>query len=406
MRYSKNFYQIRSNSEIFAKIVEDKTSVGYFDLPFQDISEIKRYAKTINKKNIFVVGMGGSVLGTKAIYDFLKTSNSYSKKLLFAETLDPLQLNYCLANVDLTDSHFLIISKSGNTIETISIMKYVNNLMKLEKNNCTIISEVETNLHRFALNNEIKFFEIDRNIGGRFSVFSVVGILPLAIIGINVENLLKGCATVYDSFFNMGGYYQQIARKARFMVENKHRFNINAVFSYSTLLESFNHWYIQLWAESLGEININGTRQALTPISLIGPKDQHSFLQLIMDGVRDKTITFIKIRNFKSDLSIPKYKNNEFAEVGMGYVEGITLAKLLNLQADSTIEAIKNEKDIPCDVIELDEVNELSIGKLMFTYQLLVSTIGAFLQIDTYNQPGVEMSKKILHSKLIENEQS
>jgi len=285
-------------------------------------------------------------------------------------------------------------------------MKYVNNLMKLEKNNCTIISEVETNLHRFALNNEIKFFEIDRNIGGRFSVFSVVGILPLAIIGINVENLLKGCATVYDSFFNMGGYYQQIARKARFMVENKHRFNINAVFSYSTLLESFNHWYIQLWAESLGKININGTRQALTPISLIGPKDQHSFLQLIMDGVRDKTITFIKIRNFKSDLSIPKYKNNEFVEVGMDYVEGITLSKLLNLQADSTIEAIKNEKDIPCDVIELDEVNELSIGKLMFTYQLLVSTIGAFLQIDTYNQPGVEMSKKILHSKLIENEQS
>jgi glucose-6-phosphate isomerase len=89
-------------------------------------------------------------------------------------------------------------------------------------------------------------------------------------------------------------------------VENKGRFNINAIFSYSSALEGFNKWYVQLWAESLGKLNINKTRQALTPIALIGPIDQHSFLQLIIDGVRDKTVTFIKIADLKDDTIIPK----------------------------------------------------------------------------------------------------
>ena len=306
MKYSKNFYQIKSNTDIFEKIKTERESVGYYNLPYQDTTEIREYAESINKKHIIVLGIGGSSLGARAIYDFLLPSNNYDKELIFLETVDPLKINHCLKKLDLGDAQFVVISKSGNTIETISIFKYLDSLIEIDSTNCTIISEAESELTQFANENNIKAFDLTENIGGRFSVFSVVGIVPLAMVGVDIDNLLNGCKRVSDSFFKQEDYYKPIIRKARFLVENKSRFNINVIFSYSSLLESFNKWYVQLWAESLGKVNINGTRQALTPIGLVGPVDQHSFLQIIMDGVRDKTVTFIKINDLKDSSFIPK----------------------------------------------------------------------------------------------------
>jgi glucose-6-phosphate isomerase len=193
--------------------------------------------------------------------------------------------------IDLEDTCFIIISKSGTTIETISIFKYLSSLVKIDKNNSIVVSEYDSKLTKFADKNSIKTFEIPKNVGGRFSVFSAVGLLPLAIIGVDIDSLLQGANEVRTSFFEQDKYYEQTMQKARFLVENKNRFNINILFSYSTSLEGFNKWYVQLWGESLGKLNINGTRQALTPKGLIGPVDQHSFLQLIMEGTRDKTCT-------------------------------------------------------------------------------------------------------------------
>jgi glucose-6-phosphate isomerase len=204
---------------------------------------------------------------------------------------------------------------------------------------------------------------------------------------------------VANSFFEQSEYYKPIIRKARFLVENKNRFNINIVFSYSSLLESFNKWYVQLWAESLGKVNVNGTRQALTPIGLVGPVDQHSFLQMIMDGVRDKTVTFIKIGNLKDNTIIPKTPSNKFDKLAWGCAEGFSFNELLNMQADATIQSIQEQDDIPCDVISIRTVDEYNIAKIMFSYQLLVSCIGAFLQINTYDQPGVEYGKINLAEK-------
>ena len=143
----------------------------------------------------------------------------------------------------------------------------------------------------------------------------------------------------------------------------------------------------------LGQDNINGTRQGLTPVGLVGPVDQHSFLQLIMDGVRDKTVTFIKINDLKDGATIPKSDDNKFEDLDVEYAEGISFNELLNKQADATIDAINEQNNIPCDVVSIRTVDEYNIAKLMFSYQLLVSTIGAFLQIDTYDQPGVEQGK-------------
>jgi glucose-6-phosphate isomerase len=213
------------------------------------------------------------------------------------------------------------------------------------------------------------------------------------MVGVDIDNLINGCRRVADSFFKQTDYYKPIISKARFFVENKSRFNINIIFSYSSLLESFNKWYVQLWAESLGKVNVNGTRQALTPIGLVGPVDQHSFLQMIMDGVRDKTVTFIKIDDLKDSSLIPKSDSNKFDILDLKYTEGFSFNEVLNMQADATIQSIEEQDDIPCDVVTIRTVDEYNIAKIMFSYQLLVSCIGAFLQINTYDQPGVEYGK-------------
>ena len=400
MKYDKNFYQIKSNSEIFERLKAERKEVGYYDLPYQNITYIQNYAKTISKTHIVVVGIGGSSLGARAIYEFLLPSNSYNKDLLFLETIDPLEIKYSLRSTNLDDTQFVIISKSGNTIETISLLKYLDSLVVIDNSNCTIISEAKSKLTKFANDNNIKTFDLAENIGGRFSVFSVVGMVPLAMVGVDIDNLLNGCKRVSDSFFKQTEYYKPIIRKARFLVENKGRFNINAIFSYSSSLESFNKWYVQLWAESLGKININDTRQALTPIALIGPVDQHSFLQLIIDGVRDKAVTFIKIDNLKDDTIVPRSANSKFNDLDFEYIEGLSFNELLNKQADATIKSVEEQKDIPCDVVTISTVDEYNIAKLMFSYQLMVSVIGQFLQINTYDQPGVEHGKTILKESL------
>ncbi len=398
MQYSKNFYQIKSNEEIFQSVKDEIDTIGYYNLPLQDTTLIKQYAKTIKHKHIAIIGIGGSTLGTIAIYNFLKKSNSYDKSLHFFESTDPMDIQSRLSKIELDDTHFIVISKSGTTIETISIFKYFNSLIEINSSNCTIVSESDSKLTSYANKHNIKTFEICKNVGGRFSVFSAVGLLPLAMLDVNIDNLLAGAKEVRDSFFNKGEHYEPTMQKARFLVENKNRFNINVIFSYSTALEGFNKWYIQLWGESLGKKNINNTKQSHTPIGLIGPVDQHSFLQLIVDGKRDKTVTFIKINDFQDDTKIPIKNLDGFDD--LDYVDNLTFSQLIEAQANATIEAIENLKDIPCDVITIEKVDEYNIAKLMFNYQLLTSCIGKFVQINTYDQPGVEDGKIILKNNL------
>ncbi len=398
MQYQKNFYQIKSNETIFGYLQDEIDKVGYYNLVYQDTTHIKEFAQTVKQKHIVVIGIGGSTLGTYAIYSFLKKSNKYPKQLYFFESTDPVDISDRIDRLDLNDTFFVIISKSGTTIETISLFKYFQTLIAIDKINSVIISEEDSLLTKYANKHDIKTFNIDKNVGGRFSVFSTVGLVPLAIIGIDIDALLDGARDVKEDFFAQKEYYYNIMQKARFLVENKNRFNINVIFSYSSLLEGFNKWYIQLWGESLGKANINQTRQALTPIGLIGPVDQHSFLQLIVDGKRDKTITFIKISNFENKIFIPHKSLDGFDD--LDYVDGLSFSQLIEYQANATIESIANLGDIPYDVITIDKVDEYSIASLMMSYQLLTSAIGRFVQIDTYNQPGVEAGKKILKEKL------
>ncbi len=400
MEYRHNFNPTISDEDIFAKIVTEKETIGYYELPLQEIDSFKTFAKGVTQRNVVVIGIGGSTLGTYAIYKFLKHSRNLSKKLFFLETTDPIDIQAKLANIDLDDTLFIVISKSGTTLETIALFKYINSLVTCDKNNTVIVSEFDSKLTAFGQKHEMPCFKIPKNVGGRFSVFSAVGLLPLAIVGIDIEELLHGAKKVHDEFFAMArtAIRERLLKKARFLVEYKNSFNINVVFSYSSRLEGFNKWYIQLWGESLGKVDINSTRQGLTPIGIIGPIDQHSFLQLIIEGRRDKTVTVIKVENFDNDLRVPDVKLEGLEE--LDYINNIAFSDLINKQADATIESINNVNDIPCDVITIDGVCESAIAALMYEYELLTSLVGTFMYINTYNQPGVESGKIILKKKL------
>jgi len=398
MKYRHNYNPTISDEDIFDEIVKEKEHIGYYNLAFSDTSEYKKYASSVKQKNIVVIGIGGSTLGTYAIYKFLKYSKNLSKKLYFLETTDPIDIRSKLENIDLDDTLFVVISKSGTTIETVSIFKYINSIIKCDKDNTLVITESDSKLNEYAKANSIKSFEIPKNVGGRFSVFSAVGLVPLCIVGIDIDELLAGAKEMHDSFFNKTQTYERVLKKARFFVEYKNSFNINVVFSYSSRLDGFNKWYIQLWGESLGKIDINSTRQGLTPIGIIGPIDQHSFLQLIVEGRRDKTVTVIKVEDFDSNLKIPSVRLEGLEE--LDYIDGIEFSSLINEQADATIESINNLNDIPCDVITIDSVSEKSIATLMYEYELLTSVCAKFMYINAYDQPGVEAGKVILKQKL------
>ncbi|RLA84218.1 MAG: glucose-6-phosphate isomerase [Epsilonproteobacteria bacterium] len=398
MEYSNNFNFIPSEEDVFDKIINERSIIGYYDLVNQDTTEVKEFANSIKQKDIVVVGIGGSSLGASAIYDFLKHTNEISKRLFFLESTDPVEMSAKLEKMNIKDALFIIISKSGTTIETISIFKYLHSIIDINSNNCIVVTESDSKLDIYAKKNKIKSFDIPKNVGGRFSVFSNVGLVPLAIVGVDIDKLLSGAREVYNQFFNDKLYKNELMKKAMFLSAHKDRFNINVVFSYSGKLESFNKWYVQLWGESLGKLDLNGSAQGLTPIGLVGPVDQHSFLQLIMEGKKDKTVTFIKVKEFKPKFIIPNITLDGLEE--LDYLNGINFAQLINMQADSTIKSISDIARIPFDVITLESICEECIAKLMYKYELLTSITGQYLKINTYDQPGVEAGKIILKSKL------
>ena len=394
-----------SDKEIFAEIKKEREVIGYYSLPYVDTTVLKTRLDDFNfpQKQIAIIGIGGSTLGTYAIYNFMKYNKQHNKslkkELFFFESTDPVNLNGTLSQLDLDDTLFIVISKSGTTIETISIFKYLMSITKIDNSNLLVVTENDSKLNSFAKANDINSFEIPKNVGGRFSVLSNVGLVPLYLAGFNIDELLRGAKNTSTSFFEQHELYDHLIKKARTYYEFKDVYNINAIFSYSQLFEGFNKWYVQLWGESLGKIDINNTNQGLTPIGLLGPVDQHSFLQLIVEGQRDKTVTFIKIKDFNDNTKIAPVKLEGLEE--LDYIDGLDFEDLINLQADATIASVKEcKKDIPIDIIEIEEISEYEIGKLLFYYELLTSIVGKFLRINTYDQPGVEGGKIILKEML------
>ena len=389
--------------ELISNISKETLTIGYYNLPEQNIDRILDFVASFDEsiETIVVLGIGGSSLGSKAVYEFLKPVKNLKRKLLFFESTDPLNIKDILSKIDIKKSHFLVISKSGTTVETISIFKYLY-AENQDANAYTFITDSGSNLDMFAKEILANSFYLPANVGGRFSVLSVVGLLPLALCGVDIKSLLKGSAKVKESFFNDGYLKESLLNKAIFYAKYHTTYSINCLFAYTETLRYFTEWYVQIWGESLGKKQCNSAfHVGVTPIGLIGPKDQHSFLQLIVDGTRDKSVTFIKIDDFENDLKVPNITLPHLEKLNI--LNDITFHDLITMQSDSVIEALLDQRDIPLDEIIINRVDEESMGELIYYYELLTSLVGQLINVDTYNQPGVESGKIILKEKLEKN---
>ncbi len=394
--------EIEEKLRLFKAIEKERLSIGYYNLPERNIDEILEFVNEFdeNIENIIVLGIGGSSLGAKAVYSFLKSIKKPTRKLCFFESTDPINIMEILSKIELEKSHFLVISKSGTTVETISIFKYLY-AKESSSSKYTFVTGKGSSLDKFATKIGSKVFYLADNVGGRFSVLSVVGLLPLALCGVNISELLKGANRVKESFFNDGYLKESLLNKAIFYAKYHTTYNINCLFAYSETLRYFSEWYVQLWGESLGKKQCNSTfHVGVTPIGLIGPKDQHSFLQLIVEGTRDKSVTFIKIDDFQNELTIPNITLPYLESLDI--LNGVTFHDLITMQSDSVIEALKAQGDIPLDEVIIERVDEKSIGQLIYYYELLTSLVGKLINVNTYNQPGVESGKIILKNKLLQ----
>ncbi|SFZ97749.1 Glucose-6-phosphate isomerase [hydrothermal vent metagenome] len=394
-------YSDSVKTKAFEAIVKEKEHIGYYSLPEQDISDITEYCKTISDdiKNIAVIGVGGSSLGAKAIYRFIKPAKKLKRKLFFFESTDPININNILNELDKKTTHFIVISKSGNTVETLSIYKYIYSIQK-DHSAYTFVTDPGSPLEKYAQSISASVLYLPKNVGGRFSVLSSVGLTPLALTGIDIQEVLNGANNIKQSFFENGYLKNTILNKAVYFAKNHTRYNINCIFAYSETLKYFCEWYVQLWGESLGKFQRNSAfNVGLTPIGLIGPKDQHSFLQLIMEGTRDKSVTFIKVEDFHDNTTIPDITLPHLESLDT--LNNLQFAELINMQCDSVVEALLAQGDIPLDTIEIPAVNESNIGALIYYYELLTSLVGELIDVNTYDQPGVEAGKIILKKKLL-----
>ncbi len=388
----------------YGKLLHEKENgtTGYYNLPRESallVEELSKDRLFAPFDRIAVIGIGGSSLGTKAIHSFLGPKREHIP-IYFLENPDPIALRQTFAHLSKNNTLFIIISKSGKTIETISIFKEVLRHFSIDPKNdsdrLAVITDIESPLHKFAEEYEIKSFAIPKNVGGRFSVLSGVGIVPLTLAGFDTTKLLLGAKNLVDSFFALEE--EHILKKAAFIAKNWQIYRMNVLFSYADELEDFNKWYVQLWGESLGKIDSQGRNVGPTPIAHIGPVDQHSFLQLIIEGPRDKTVTFLNIEDFEENLTIPNLSLPYLEDTD--FVNGSSFARLVNEECEATLKSVQAHH-IPTDRITLPFFDEESVGELIMYYELLTSSVGAMLGINTYNQPGVELGKKILRERFV-----
>ena len=224
---------------------------------------------------------------------------------------------------------------------------------------------------------------------GRFSVFSAVGLVPFALVGLDIDQIMNGIKDM-DLALKNTDIHQNIAAQAaliQYLMDTKKGKNLSVMMPYSSRLKYVSDWYVQLWAESLGkEYNLNGEKVNIgpTPIKALGATDQHSQIQLYNEGPNNKIITFIRVKNFDTTLEIPRI----FEYTGIGYLGGKTINDLINAEADSTRVALADYSR-PTMTITLEKIDEYNVAQLLYMLEIQTAIAGELYNIDTFNQPGV-----------------
>lgn len=374
---------------------EESDNKGWLNLPYQDTSMIKEYVKSLNGvRNLVVVGIGGSMLGFKSILRAVGNKNNIQVHLL--DTTDPYKISEVLDSIDLKRTLFNIISKSGKTVEVAAMLSVIESLLNSQNislsKHIVITTGKDSALWQYAKIHSIKLFSIPEDVGGRFSALSYVGLLPACVVGIDIDKLCNGAQSVFENAkqHNKNNLALLTATmQYELMVSGRDEL---VIMPYSHRLEYMADFYSQLLAESLGKHktkdNIDN-KLSITPIKATGPRDQHSQLQLYMEGKDNKTILFIA-QDYTYDI---KTTVNDTCT---------TLGKLTNIELESTRLALY-ESNRPSFTLLTSETDEYSVGQIIAYFELNTAFLGLIMNVDAFNQPGVESGKAITHRLLTQD---
>lgn len=391
IEYFKDYFE-----ELYSQFLKEKKQLGFCKIinnedVLHNVEKLSTHIKEF--QTIVVLGIGGSALGTQAISNVLQEKN-HTKKIIVMDNVDPYTIKDISESLDYKSTLFFVISKSGETIETLSQFIFFYEKSKEKqldpKDHFIFITDPHKGFLR-SLSNEEGFtcFDVPEDVGGRFSVLTNVGLLPAFAFGVDISKLIYGAKKIEQNgenavfLFSIFLYLLNI-RKGKSIV---------VMMPYCDRLTQFAAWFSQLWAESLGKkYGINGEiiNTGQTPIIARGVTDQHSQLQLYLEGPKDKVIILIKAKDKINEKISVSFKNY----TSINFLEGKSFDDLFEAEYLGTYGALINE-GIPVITIEIDKLDMEALGGLFYFFELCTAFSGKLYEINPFDQPGVELGKKI-----------
>ncbi len=386
-----------------------KGDLAFMDLPCASTKEIEdAAAKALQSEfeDFILLGIGGSSLGARALkealihpeWNLLSQENRKGHPRVFIlENIDPYSFSSVLETIDIKRSIFNVVSKSGKTVETISqfsiakdlLVKAVGNDWK--KHIVITTDPLSGPLRKIAREEKITSLSVPQGVGGRFSVLSSVGLFPAAMMGIDIKRILRGAVEI-DALCTGDKLYENIASAlcAFYYITYKKGNPISVIMPYSDRLLGFGLWFRQLWAESLGKKRNSHESEGPTPVVALGATDQHSQLQLYLEGPDDKTITFIELEDYESEIEIPRsFDLNDFS-----YLPGNRLEDLIRAELFATKTVLTRNKRANATIC-LSRISPETLGGIIYLYEVVTTLMGYLLEINPFDQPAVEQGKKI-----------
>ncbi len=395
---------------------------GFYDLykddaVFADVRAKAEHFKSFGYENMVVLGIGGSALGLTALntalnppyYNLLsKHGRRGAPRLFVMDNIDPVTFKAMLKLCPPKKTLYNVISKSGETAETISQLMIVTAMLEKAvgrdgmKDHLVVTTSPRGDkapkslLHPVAAAYGLVSFVIPLNVGGRFSVFSPVGMFPAAMLGMDLDAMRAGCAAMDARCWNTSLEENPAYLRAaiHYVLNSAKGKSMSVMMPYADGLRDVADWYRQLWAESLGkkeDLDKKEVYAGQTPIKALGATDQHSQVQLYREGPNNKLFNVLEVAKFETSLKIP----DTLKEVeGVDYLRGKSMNKLMSCELRGTVDAFKVSKR-PVIRITLPRVNAHSVAQLLYMLEVETAMAGRMYNIDTFNQPGVEEGKVI-----------
>ena len=353
------------------------------------------------------VGIGGSALGPMAVhkalshpfYNALSDDDRRGPRMHFAENTDPATLSSILDLADPEGTYVNVVTKSGSTAETMVNFLVIRGVLVDSLGDFGFQGRIiattdpeEGFLKQIADREDLKVLPIPADVGGRFSVLTPVGLLPAAVVGLDIDAMLAGAAQCVDEVNEQGAEHPAVVGAAmHYLMDTARGRNVRVMMTYADALERLAAWFVQLWAESLGKDG-----KGSTPHGAVGTTDQHSQVQLYMEGPEDKVIEIVEVEDHPRDLTIPEaYDDLE----GVGYLGGHSMAELLNVECDATRRAL-TEAGHPNSTMKLGATNEENLGYVFQALEVQTAIAGSLYGVNAFNQPGVEAGKQITYRRM------